>query len=153
VRYSRIADRLCEAGRFGLKTGAGYYRYESGSRTPLPDPEVDALIEACARESGITRAPVSDALVIERTIFALINEAARIVAEGIVERASDVDVVYVRGYGFPAALGGPLRYADSLGLDHVLERIRAFEAAHGSTWTPAPLLAQLARDGGRFTEP
>jgi acetate---CoA ligase (ADP-forming) len=153
VRYSRIADRLCEAGRFGLKTGAGYYRYESGSRTPLPDPEVDALIEACARESGITRAPVSDALVIERTMFALINEAARIVAEGIVERASDVDVVYVRGYGFPAALGGPLRYADSLGLDHVLERIRAFEAAHGSTWTPAPLLAQLARDGGRFTEP
>jgi 3-hydroxyacyl-CoA dehydrogenase/acyl-CoA synthetase (NDP forming) len=153
ARYSRIADRLCEAGRFGLKTGAGYYRYEHGSRLPLPDPAVDILIADCARASGITRAPVSDALVVERTMFALINEAARIVAEGIVERASDVDVVYVRGYGFPAALGGPLRYADSLGLGHVHQRLCEFEAIHGSTWTPAPLLAQLAREGGRFTQP
>ncbi len=152
VRYSRIADRLCESGRFGLKTGAGYYRYEGGSRAPLPDPVVDALIVECAHEAGITRAAVSDELVVERTMYALINEAMRIIDEGIVERASDVDVIYVRGYGFPAALGGPLRYADSLGLDHVHLRICEFAALHGPSWEPAPLLVRLVHEGLRVTD-
>ncbi len=151
VRYSRVADSLCEAGRFGMKTGSGYYRYEGTSRQPMPDPVVEQLIAQCAAESGVKRSDVSDELIVERTMYALINEAARIVEEGIVERASDVDVIYARGYGFPEALGGPLYYADQLGLEKVHARIVEFQRMHGELWAPAPLLTRLASQGGRFT--
>ncbi|MEI7783136.1 MAG: 3-hydroxyacyl-CoA dehydrogenase family protein [Betaproteobacteria bacterium] len=152
VRYSHLADRLCELGRFGVKTGAGYYRYEPQQREPVPDPFVDALIVECAERAGIQRGPVSDTLIVERTIYALINEAARLIEERIVERASDVDVIYVRGYGFPAALGGPVYHADSLGLDRVCSRIREFRDLHGRLWEPAPLLLQLAASGSRLSD-
>jgi len=152
LRYSHLADRLCEMGRFGVKTGAGYYRYEAPQREPIPDPVVDALIVDCAAQAGIQRGQVSDALIVERTIYALINEAARLIADGIVQRASDVDVIYVRGYGFPAALGGPVHHADSLGLDRVCQRIQEFREQHGSLWEPAPLLVHLAANGSRLSD-
>ena len=152
LRYSHLADRLCELGRFGVKTGAGYYRYEASQREPIPDPLVEALIVDCASRAGIQRGPVSDALIVERTIYALINEAARLIEDGMVQRASDVDVVYVRGYGFPAALGGPVYHADSLGLDRVCQRIREFRNLHGSLWEPAPLLQRLAASGARLSD-
>ncbi len=150
LRYSKIADRICEMGRFGQKTGAGWYRYEAGSRTPLPDPVVDGIIEQCAREAGITRRAVTDEEIIERAIYAMVNEGARILEEGIALRASDIDLVYVNGYGFPAHRGGPMFYADTVGLDKVLARIRQFHKEHGELWTPAPLLEKLVREGKRF---
>lgn len=147
LRYSRIADVLCEQGRFGQKTGAGYYRYDEGSRTPLPDPVVEDVIRRCAEEDGIERRDITDTEIIDRCILALVNEGAKILGEGVAQRASDIDVVYVDGYGFPAFRGGPMYYAQSLGLDEVLRRIRQFESVHGEYWTPAPLLEQLVRDG------
>ena len=152
LRYSTVADRLFEMGRFGQKTGAGYYRYAPGSRTTLPDPEVDTLIERCARESGIRRRAISDSEIVERTIYALINEGARILDDGVAQRASDIDLIYVHGYGFPAWRGGPMFYADTLGLDKVHTRIRLFHEEHGEHWKPAPLLERLAGEGGRFNQ-
>ncbi|MCY1347873.1 Fatty acid oxidation complex subunit alpha [compost metagenome] len=149
LRYSKVADRICELGRFGQKTGGGYYRYEPGSRTPIPDPAIDALIADCAREAGITRRTVADDEIVERCMLALINEGARILEEGIAQRASDVDVVYVHGYGFPAWRGGPMCYAETLGLDHVLARLRTLRDAHGAHWEPAPLLERLVAEGKR----
>ena len=151
IRYCRIADVICEAGRFGQKTGAGFYRYEPGSRAPLPDPRVEEIANACAAESGIARRAISDEEIVERTILALVNEAANILADGIAQRGSDIDVIYVDGYGFPAERGGPLFYADTLGLGHVAERIKALHAIHGALWTPAPLLLDLARTGGSLS--
>ncbi len=147
LRYSKVADRICELGRFGQKTQAGYYRYEPGSRQPLPDPVVDGIIETCAREAGIARRPVSDEEIVERCMLALANEGARIIEEGIAQRASDVDVVYVHGYGFPGARGGPMFYAQTLGLAETLEKIRELQRAHGEHWTPAPLLERLVKEG------
>ncbi len=147
LRYPTVADRICEAGRFGQKTGAGYFRYENGSRTPLPDPALDAIAEACAREGGIVRRQIEDAEIVERCILALVNEGARIVEEGIAQRASDIDVVYVNGYGFPAYRGGPMFHAELLGLDLVLARLEELERAHGAHWTPAPLLQRLVAAG------
>ena len=147
LRYSRVADVLCEDGRFGQKTAAGYYRYEPGSRTPIPDPVVEQVIRRCAVEDGIERREIGDAEIVDRCILALVNEGAKILGEGIAQRASDIDVVYVDGYGFPASRGGPMYYAQTLGLAEVLARIRTFEATHGQFWTPAPLLEQLVRDG------
>jgi 3-hydroxyacyl-CoA dehydrogenase len=149
-RYSKIADELCEQGRFGQKTGAGYFRYEAGSRTPLPDPAVAEVIERCAREAGIARREVSDDEILKRCMYPLINEAAKILAEGIAARSGDVDVVWVYGYGFPAFRGGPLRWADSLGLAAIVEDLLAFERVHGAAWTPAPLLCELAQRGETF---
>lgn len=146
LRYCYIADRICEAGRLGQKTGAGFYRYDEGSRAPIPDPEVQQIIEQCAEESGIKRRRISDEEIIERTIFALVNEGARILEEGVAQRGSDIDVIYVNGYGFPSYLGGPMFYADTVGLDRVLERIREFQREHGELWTHAPLLERLVRD-------
>ncbi len=151
IRYCKIADRICESGRLGQKTGAGFYRYEAGSRTPVPDPEIDRLIEACAAESGIVRRPLSADEIIERTMYALINEGAKILEEGIAQRGSDIDVIYVNGYGFPAARGGPMFYADTIGLERVLERVREFHRIHGELWTPAPLLERLVREGGNLS--
>ncbi|HEY9275423.1 3-hydroxyacyl-CoA dehydrogenase family protein, partial [Achromobacter sp.] len=147
LRYSKVADRICELGRFGQKTQAGYYRYEPGSRQPLPDPVVDGIIEACAREAGIARRPVSDEEIVERCMLALANEGARIIEEGIAQRASDVDVVYVHGYGFPGARGGPMFYAQTLGLAKTLEKIRVLQRDHGGHWAPAALLERLVQEG------
>ncbi|MEA2719632.1 MAG: 3-hydroxyacyl-CoA dehydrogenase [Candidatus Eremiobacteraeota bacterium] len=149
-RYSKIADELCEAGRYGQKTGAGYYRYESGSRTPVPDPFTDELIERNAREAGIERREITDDEILKRCMYPLVNEAAKILAEGIAARSGDVDVVWVYGYGFPAFRGGPLRWADSIGLRAIVDDLLAFERVHGSNWTPAPLLRELAERGETF---
>jgi len=150
LRYSRVADSLCEMGRFGQKTGSGFYRYEVGKRDPIPDPVVEALIERCAKEDGITRRQVVDEEIIQRTIYALVNEGAKILEEGIAARASDIDVIYVNGYGFPQFHGGPMFYADQVGLPEVLSTIRKFHAEHGEFWQPAPLLEQLVKEGRRF---
>jgi 3-hydroxyacyl-CoA dehydrogenase len=152
LRSPLVADRLCERGHFGQKTGAGWYRYPEGSRTPAPDPEVAQLIEECARAAGIPRRKVTPEEIVERTVYALVNEGARILQEGFALRASDIDVVYVHGYGFPAHRGGPMWYADTVGLAKVHERIRDFERLHGRIWEPAGLLTQLAGAGKTFAE-
>jgi len=149
LRDALAADRLCELGRFGQKTGAGWYRYPEGSRSPVPDPEVEKIIADCARAAGIQRRAINAEEIIERTIFALVNEGAKILEEGFALRASDIDIVYIHGYGFPAWRGGPMRYADTVGIDRVYQRVCQFEKQHGPWWTPAPLLAQLA--AGRKT--
>jgi 3-hydroxyacyl-CoA dehydrogenase len=153
--FSEVADVLCEAGRFGQKTGAGWYRYEAGSRKAIPDPQVTAMIESYRAKRGIAARKVSDAEIVERCIYALINEGARIVEEGIAQRSSDVDVVYLNGYGFPAYRGGPLFYADQVGLGEVargLRRIAAAPKSDAAFWTPAPLLERLARENKTFSE-
>jgi 3-hydroxyacyl-CoA dehydrogenase len=150
LRYSKVADQVCELGRFGQKTGAGWYRYEAGNRTPVPDPVVEDLIVRAAREAGIERKPVSDQEILERCIYALVNEGARILEEGIALRASDIDIVYIYGYGFPRYRGGPMFYADTVGLDKVLATIRRFHATHGEYWKPAPLLEKLVAEGKKF---
>ncbi|MCD0503130.1 3-hydroxyacyl-CoA dehydrogenase NAD-binding domain-containing protein [Bordetella petrii] len=147
LRYSRVADTLCEQGRLGQKTGAGFYRYAPGSRDPLPDPEVDALIAHCAGQDGIARRDISDQEIVQRTVYALVNEGARILDEGIAARASDIDVIYAHGYGFPVHRGGPMFYAGQVGLDKVLETIKGFHRQHGELWEPAPLLSRLVRQG------
>jgi 3-hydroxyacyl-CoA dehydrogenase len=152
LRYSRVADRICELGRFGQKTGAGWYRYEAGSRTPIPDPAVEDIIAQCAAEAGIARRPITDAEIIERTMYALANEGAKILAEGIALRASDIDLVYANGYGFPTWRGGPMFHADTVGLPAVAARVREFHATHGDWWTPAPLLLELAAAGRSFNQ-
>ncbi|RKJ99746.1 3-hydroxyacyl-CoA dehydrogenase NAD-binding domain-containing protein [Alicycliphilus denitrificans] len=152
LRYSKVADRLCEMGRFGQKTGAGFYRYEAGNRTPIPDPIVQQVIEDCAREAGIERHEIDEAQVIERCIYALVNEGAKVLEEGIAQRSSDIDLIYVNGYGFPAWRGGPMFYADTVGLDKVYQHICEFHAQHGAFWAPAPLLRRLAEAGRTFKE-
>jgi 3-hydroxyacyl-CoA dehydrogenase len=149
-RQPLVADRLCEMGRYGQKTGAGWYRYEGGNRAPIPDPEVEKLIEESARQAGIPRRAIRPEEIIERTVYALINEGARILEEGIALRAVDIDIIYLNGYGFPAYRGGPMWYADTVGLKKVYERIGTFEKQHGALWTPAPLLKRLAESGKTF---
>ena len=154
VIYSRIADRLCEAGRFGQKTGLGWYRYEPGRRDALPDPAVDALIVGYRAEIGITPRAIDDAEIVGRCILALVNEGARILEEGIALRASDIDVAYLAGYGFPRYRGGPMLYADMLGLPESMRRMRQFATnphADSAFWQPAPLLERLAAEGKSFT--
>lgn len=152
LRYSKVADRLCEMGRFGQKAGAGFYRYEAGSRTPIPDPIVQQVIEDCAREAGIERREIDEAHIVERCIYALVNEGAKALQEGVAQRSSDIDLIYVNGYGFPAWRGGPMFYADTVGLATVYRRICEFHAQHGAFWTPAPLLKRLAEEGRSFKE-
>ncbi|MEW6211527.1 MAG: 3-hydroxyacyl-CoA dehydrogenase NAD-binding domain-containing protein, partial [Acidobacteriota bacterium] len=142
-RHPLIADQLCERGRFGQKTGAGWYRYDE-NRNRIPDPEVDKLIEEVAAEAGIRRREISKEEIIERTMYALINEGARILEEGYALRAVDIDVIYIFGYGFPAWRGGPMWYADTVGLKKVYDRVCEFHREHGKQWEPAPLLGQLA---------
>jgi 3-hydroxyacyl-CoA dehydrogenase len=151
--FSNVSDDLCEAGRFGQKTGAGWYRYEPGSRTPIPDPKVTAIIEQYRRQKGITPRTVSAEEIVERCIYALINEGARILEDGIAQRASDIDLVYLNGYGFPAFRGGPMFFADQTGLHDIaraLTRIAAQPGSDTAFWTPAPLLTRLAREGQTF---
>ncbi|MBV8602893.1 MAG: 3-hydroxyacyl-CoA dehydrogenase, partial [Candidatus Eremiobacteraeota bacterium] len=148
-RYSTLQDRLCELGRFGQKTGAGFYKYIDG-RTPMADPAVEQLIAEHAKSQGIAQRVIGDDEIRKRCIYPLINEAAKILAEGIAQRPGDVDVVWVYGYGFPIWRGGPLRYADATGIRTIYEEMLAFERVHGTHWTPAPLLAELATTGGEF---
>ena len=153
MRYSRIADRLCEQGRYGQKTGAGWYRYEKGRREALPDPAVDAMIAAYRTEIGITSRRIGDDEIVDRLILALVNEGARILEEGIALRASDIDLVYLTGYGFPLYRGGPMFYADTLGLYNVARRMSQLAANpndDAAFWKPAPLLAKLAAEGRTF---
>jgi 3-hydroxyacyl-CoA dehydrogenase len=154
VRYSRIADRICELGRFGQKTGAGWYRYEPGRRDALPDPVVEEVVVAYRKELGVVPRKISRDEIVERALFALVNEGARIVEEGIALRASDLDMVYLTGYGFPVRRGGPMHHADAVGLYNVVRAMRRFAAnPHGDPafWEPAPLLARLAAEGKSFT--
>src|SRR5688572_24702644 len=150
-RRPLVADRLCERGRYGQKTGRGWYRYDE-QRKASPDAEVIDLIRSTAREAGIAQRSLDDREIVERCLYALINEGARIVADGSAQRASDIDVIYTNGYGFPAWRGGPMFYADRVGLAAIHERIRQFERDYGARWTPAPLLAELARSGKTFRE-
>jgi 3-hydroxyacyl-CoA dehydrogenase len=147
-----VADKLCEAGRFGQKTGAGWYRYEAGKRDPIPDPLTEQLITEYRAANGITPRPISDEEIVERCIYALVNEGARILQEGIAARASDIDLVYLNGYGFPAQRGGPMLYADTVGLPNVVRALKRFAAEPGAdpSWQPAPLLLQLAEAGKTF---
>ena len=154
MRYSRIADRLCELGRFGQKTGAGWYRYESGRRDALVDPAVDELIAAYRKEIGVTPRKINDDEIVDRLILALVNEGARLLDEGVAMRASDIDVVYLTGYGFPVYRGGPMFYADSMGLYNVVRRMKQLAAiprADTDFWQPAPLIAKLAAEGKTLT--
>jgi 3-hydroxyacyl-CoA dehydrogenase len=140
-RSPLVADKLYELGRYGQKTSAGWYRYEG--RKPVVDPVVTNLIEETAQSAGITRRSIPAAELIERPIYALINEGAKVLEEGVAMRSADIDVMYVYGYGFPPHRGGPMWYADAVGLPKVLERIRQLEREHGAAWKPADLLVRL----------
>jgi 3-hydroxyacyl-CoA dehydrogenase len=146
-----IEDALCEAGRFGQKTGKGYFRYEAGSRTPLPDPEVEAIIAAAADRLGIARRAIGPEEMVERTVLPMINEGARILEEGIAARPGDIDVIWVYGYGWPVWRGGPMYYADRIGLGHVRDRLQLYAERSGdATLQPAPLVVRLAAEGKGF---
>jgi len=152
VRVPLVADKLCELGHFGQKTGRGFSKYDA-DRRPLPDPETAALIEAVAREAGVERRTMAQEEILDRCLFALVNEGAKLLGEGIALRAVDIDIVYLNGYGFPTWRGGPMFYADTVGLRNVLARIHEFEARQGSDlWSPAPLLTRLANDGRTFAD-
>jgi len=150
LRYSTIADRICEMGRFGQKTGAGWYRYEAGSRTPIPDPAIEELIVSISREHGTTRRKIGDQEILERCMYPLVNEGAKILDEGIALRASDIDVIWMNGYGFPRYRGGPMFWADQVGVTTIHDAMRRLHDEHGDWLEPAPLLARLASEGTAF---
>lgn len=150
ARYVQIADRLCERGWFGQKTGRGYYLYADGARTGTPDPEVMAIVDAERERAGVAPRSFTDDDIMRRYIAAMINEGANVVHEGIALRPLDVDVTFVHGYGFPRYRGGPMHYADTVGLDTVLADIRAFAAEDPVFWKPSPLLVELVARGANF---
>lgn len=150
-RASRVHDRLVEAGCKGQKTGSGFYTYDPETRAASPNPLADEIIDQVRAEAQVTPRSISAEEIVERCIFALINEGAQLLDEGIAQRGSDVDVVYANGYGFPRYRGGPFCYADEVGLDHVLARIKAFGQSDPRWWTPSPLLQTLADTGGRLS--
>jgi 3-hydroxyacyl-CoA dehydrogenase len=143
MRYPFAEDMLAEMGRYGQKTGAGWYRYDANRRA-IPDPKVQSIVREAAIARGIPQRKIDDAEIVDRTVYALVNEGARIIDEGIALRAGDVDIIYLNGYGFPAWRGGPMWYADMVGLGKVYQRILEFG------WEPAPLLSKLAREGRTF---
>jgi 3-hydroxyacyl-CoA dehydrogenase len=151
LKYPKVADRVCEAGRLGQKVGSGWYDYLPGDRKPRPSKAVDELVVAYSTELGVQRRKLSDQEITERLVFALVNEGARILEEGIAAKASDIDVVYLTGYGFPAWRGGPMLYADSLGLYNVERAVRGYaKQPNGDVWQPAKLLVELAAQGRGF---
>ncbi|MGP4845267.1 3-hydroxyacyl-CoA dehydrogenase NAD-binding domain-containing protein [Marinobacter sp. 1Y8] len=153
MKKTVVADRLCEMGRYGQKTGSGFYRYEAGNRNALHDPEVDKVIDDVRKELGITPRKISNQEIVERCVYALVNEGARLLEEGIAQRASDIDMVYLTGYGFPVFRGGPMHYAEQVGLPNVVRAMEPFAAnpnTQPSFWEPAPLLAKRASEGTGF---
>jgi len=150
MRYSSIGDRIAESGRHGQKTNAGWYLYEEGSRSPKPDPEIEKLIVETSRELGIERREISTEEIIERCMFPLVNEGAKILEEGLALRASDIDVVWLYGYGFPRYRGGPMFWADTVGVNKIYDTMSRLYDQHGEWLKPAPLLERLAREGKGF---
>jgi 3-hydroxyacyl-CoA dehydrogenase len=144
---SEIPDRLFAMGRYGQKTGAGWYKYESGSRERIPDPLIEQLAQEAAAKRGITRKPVADEEILARIMTALANEGARVLDEGFALRAGDIDVIYCYGFGFPRHRGGPMFYAETVGLPVVLDRVKAYRARFGDYWEPAALLERLVAQG------
>jgi 3-hydroxyacyl-CoA dehydrogenase len=151
IRQPFAEDRLCELGRYGQKTSAGWYKYDD-QRRATPDPEVDEYVRKWVAEAGITQRQISSQEILDRCLYALVNEGARILEEGYALRASDIDIIYLNGYGFPAYRGGPMWYADTVGLQQVYERVAGFHSQHGEIWQPAPLLKRLAERGGTFAD-
>ena len=147
-----IGDALYEAGRLGMRVGMGYYQYEPGSRRPLPDPEVDLIISQVLNSHGVAPREISEQEIVDRMILPMINEAAKILEEGIAERASDIDVVWTTGYGWPVEKGGPAYFADQLGLDTVVRRLRELQAVYGDNFAPSRLLVSLAKEGKRLRD-
>lgn len=155
LRYSKTADLLCELGRYGQKTGAGWYDYEAGKRNAIPSKLVVEMIAAHRKALGITPRKISDEEIVQRLVFSLVNEAARLLEEGIAQRASDIDMVYLTGYGFPLWRGGPMCYADTVGLFNVVRAMQRFALNpldDGEFWQPAPLLAKLVAEGKSFND-
>jgi 3-hydroxyacyl-CoA dehydrogenase len=153
MKYSKTADLLCEKGRYGQKTGAGWYDYVPGKRDAIPNAEVEQMIADHRKAIGITPRKISDEEIVQRLVFSLVNEAAHILEEGIANKASDIDVVYIFGYGFPAHRGGPLQYADEAGLFNVVQAMKRFAKNpldDDQFWEPAPLLARLVAEGKTF---
>ena len=151
ISYSKTADLLCEMGRFGQKTGAGWYDYKAGDRKAYPNAQVNAMIVKHSADIGVERRQISDQEIVERLVYSMVNEAAHILEEGIALRASDIDMVYLTGYGFPLYRGGPMFYADTVGLPNVLTAIEKYARGHhGEAWKPAPLLLKLASEGKTF---
>lgn len=149
-RYTDMADRLYDLGRLGQKSGAGWYKYEEGNRQPIVDAKVEALILKACKENNITRRCISDDEIRDRILFAMINEGANILHEGIAKRALDIDVVYLQGYGFPRYRGGPMFYADKIGAQTILEKIHEYARTDPYTWQPSPLLETLSRLDSKF---
>jgi 3-hydroxyacyl-CoA dehydrogenase len=155
MRHMRIADRICELGRFGQKTGSGWYRYETGKRDAIPDPIVEQIIDEERKVLGITPRHIPADEIVDRLLYSLVNEGAKILEEGIALRASDIDVVYLTGYGFPVQRGGPMFHASQVGLGQVLRRMKQFAAnphAGPASWKPAKLLVSLAAAGRGFDD-
>ena len=151
ISYSKTADLLCEMGRYGQKTGAGWYDYKAGDRKAYPNEQVNAMIVQHSADIGVARRKISDQEIVERLVYSMVNEAAHILEEGIALRASDIDMVYLTGYGFPLFRGGPMFYADTVGLPNVLAAINKYALGHqGGAWKPAPLLVKLAEEGKGF---
>jgi 3-hydroxyacyl-CoA dehydrogenase len=154
LRYSKTADLLCEMGRYGQKTGAGWYDYQAGKRDAIPSAVVEQMVAQHRQAMGITPRAIGDEEIVHRLVYALVNEAAHILEEGIASKASDIDMVYLTGYGFPVWRGGPLCYADQQGLFNVVQAMKRFAANpndDAAFWQPAPLLARLAAEGRTFT--
>jgi 3-hydroxyacyl-CoA dehydrogenase len=151
VRQPLAEDKLCEMGRYGQKTGAGWYKYDENRRA-IPDPEVARLVSQWAAEAGIQQRQISKEEIVDRCLYALVNEGARILEDGYALRAVDIDIIYINGYGFPAHRGGPMWYADTVGLKKVYDRISEFHRQHGFWWEPAPLLKKLAEEGKKFAD-
>ena len=152
LRYSPVADRICEQGRFGQKTGAGWYRYDEGSRVPIPDPAIHRLIAGVSAELGITRRPIDDDEIVPRCLYPLVNEGAKILEEGLALRAGDIDVIWMHGYGFPRYRGGPMFWADLVGLRTIYDTMSRLHDEHGEWLEPAPLLKRLAEQGKGFKD-
>ena len=151
--HAKIGDELCEQDRYGQKSGAGYYNYSEGSRAPNPAPENEAVYEKISSENGFTRRDISDEEIVERCILALINEGADILSEGVAQRAADIDVVYINGYGFPIWRGGPMHHANAMGLDKVIEKLEKYREITGNdVYKPSEMLVNLAKDGGKLGE-
>ena len=151
--HAKIGDELCEQNRYGQKNGAGYYNYSEGSRAPNPAPENESTYEKISSDNGFTRREISDEEIVDRCVLALINEGADILSEGVAQRAADIDVVYINGYGFPIWRGGPMHHANAMGLDKVIEKLEKYRELTGNdVYKPSEMLITLAKNGERLGE-